>query len=114
MATRPKLRLIASAALLAVGLATAGAGCVGCPAALLAGELVEQGDELVIVVSEADPAERIIWPFGYSVRSDGERLVLTDLLGGVKARAGDTVRLGGGETESGIFKVCGQLDVDPA
>jgi hypothetical protein len=40
--------------------------------------------------------------------------VLTDLFGAVKAREGDTVRLGGGEIESGTFKVCGQLDVDPA
>ena len=100
--------------MLTVGLATAGVGCVGCPTALLSGELVEQGGELVVVGSDGSPAERVIWPFGYGVRSDGERLVLTDLIGGVKAREGDTVHLGGGEIESGTFKVCGQLEVDPA
>jgi hypothetical protein len=95
-------------------LCSTGGGCSGCPTALLSGELVEQGDELVISVSDTGPAEHMLWPFGYSVHREGEQVVLTDLLGGVKARAGDTVRLGGGETESGIFKVCGQLEVDPA
>lgn len=101
-----------SVLILGGAIASTGARC-GCPTALLAGELVEQGGDLVIFVAVDGPAERIIWPFGYGVRSDGGHLVLTDILGSVKARAGDSVRLGGGETESGTFKVCGLLEVDP-
>jgi hypothetical protein len=94
-------------------IATTTSGCTGCPTALLEGELMEQSGELVIVSTDGR-VEHIIWPFGYDVRAVGESLVLADLLGNVKARPGDTVRLGGGESESGTFKVCGQLDVEPA
>lgn len=102
------------ALLLAGAAGTATAGCGGCPTALLVGELAEESGTLVVAGADGGPSERIIWPFGYGVRDDGGQLVLTDLLGAVKAREGDTVRLGGGEIESGTFKVCGQLDVDPA
>ena len=102
------------AVMLASAAGTTAVGCGGCPAALLVGELAEDAGALVVIGAEGGPSERIIWPFGYGVRDDGGELVLTDLFGAVKAREGDTVRLGGGETESGTFKVCGQLDVDPA
>lgn len=101
-------------AFLLAGAAATAAGCTACPAALLVGELAEESGTLVVAGAEGGPSERIIWPFGYSVRNDAGQLVLTDLLGAVKAREGDTVRLGGGESESGTFKVCGQLEVDPA
>lgn len=102
------------ALLLAGAAGTTTSGCTGCPAALLVGELAEESEALVVAGADGEPSERIIWPFGFGVRDDGGQLVLTDLFGAVKAREGDTVRLGGGETESGTFKVCGQLDVDPA
>lgn len=102
-------------ALMLVGAAvTTTVGCGGCPTALLVGELAEESGTLVVVGADGGPSERIIWPFGYGVRKDGGELVLIDLSGAVKAREGDVVRLGGGETESGTFKVCGQLDVDPS
>lgn len=113
MSRGSRIRSLASVVILGGAFATTGVGCTGCPAALLAGQLLEQGDELVIAVSESGPAEHIIWPFGYGLRSDGGHVVLTDVLGGVKARAGDAVRLGGGETKSGTFKVCGLLEIDP-
>jgi hypothetical protein len=109
-----RLRAIAPVLVLGAAIATAGAGCTGCPTALLSGELVEQEGDLVIATSDTGPAEHIEWPFGYSVHSVDGHVVLSDVLGGVKARAGDTVRLGGGEAESGSFKVCGLLEVDPA
>ena len=109
------LRSASSALLLAGALGTTSAGCSGgCPTALLVGELAEESGALVVARANGGPNEKIIWPSGYGVREDGGQLVLTDLLGAVKAREGDTVRLGGGEIESGTFKVCGQLDVDPA
>lgn len=96
------------------GALTTMAGCTGCPTALLSGQLAEQGDELVVRNSGVGRAEHVIWPFGYGVHAQAGQLILTDLFGSEKARAGDTVRLGGGETESGTFKVCGQLEVDRA
>ena len=102
------------ALLLAGSAGTTTAGCTGCPTALLVGELAEESGTLVVSRGNGEPSQTIIWPFGYGVRDNGGQLVLTDLLGAVKAREGDTVRLGGGETESGTFKVCGQLDVEPA
>lgn len=114
MEGRPKIRVVAAAVILGAAFATTGAGCAGCPTALLSGELVEQGAEPVVVVSDGVPAEKMNWPFGYDVRSEGGHPVITDLLGGVKARAGDTVRLGGGETESGTFNVCGAVEISPA
>jgi hypothetical protein len=102
------LVLAASATVTTSGCSTA------CPAALLVGVLAEESGTLVVARGEGAPPERVIWPFGLGVRNDGGQLVLTDLFGAVKARAGDTVRLGGGEAERGAFKVCGQLEVDPA
>jgi hypothetical protein len=113
LADRRLLRSASLALLLAGAAGTTTAGC-GCPTALLVGELTEEAGTLVVAGADGGPSERIIWPFGYGVRDDGGQLVLTDPFGAVKAREGDTVRLGGGETESGTFKVCGQLDVDPA
>lgn len=109
-----RLRSASMALLLAGASGATTAGCGGCPAALLVGELAEESGTLVVTGADGGPSERIIWPFGYGVRDDGGQLVLTDLFGAVKARVGNTVRLGGGETESGTFKVCGQFDVDPA
>jgi hypothetical protein len=100
--------------LLIAATATTSVSCAGCPQALLVGELAQESGTLVVAGVDGAPSERIIWPFGYGVREDGEKLVLTDLFGAVKAREGNVVRLGGGETESGTFKVCGQLEVDPA
>lgn len=61
-----------------------------------------------------DTGMPVRWPFGYSVRSDGERLVVTDLFGVIKAREGDHVRLGGGMVGSPeeAFGVCGDFEVD--
>jgi hypothetical protein len=109
-----QLRTASMALLLAVAAGTTTVGCAGCPVALLVGELAEESGTLVVVGADGGPSERIIWPFGYGVRDEGGQLVLTDLVGAVKAREGDMVRLGGGETEPGTFKVCGQLDVESA
>ena len=108
-----RLRSASLALLLAGAAGTTTSGC-GCPPALLIGELAAESGTLVVAGADGGPSERIIWPFGFGVRDDGGQLVLTDLFGVVKAREGDTVRLGGGEIESGTFKVCGELEVDPA
>jgi hypothetical protein len=87
-------------------------GC-GCAAALLPGVLVAQGAELAIKEDTAGFVRPVRWPFGYGVRADSGKLTLTDILGNVKAREGDHVRLPGGETSAnGAWGVCGEIQVD--
>ncbi len=88
-------------------------GCAqSCPAALLVGVLTEQEGELVVIPEGGGSATRVNWPSGHTVRRDGDTLVVTDLVGMVIAREGDSVRLGGGETtRSGTWDVCGLLEV---
>ena len=90
------------------------AGCLtpfggGCPAALLEGELAEEAGDLVVVADGF--VERVDWAAaGYHVRRDGDDLVVGQLLG-IRARAGDLVRIGGGEREAGIFTPCGEFEL---
>jgi hypothetical protein len=109
----PKLASALGAIVLVAACGATIVGCGGCPAALLEGHLAEESGELVVTRGEDVASERVIWPFGYGVRREGDELVLADILGTVKGRPGDTVRLGGGEVESGTFKVCGMLEVIP-
>lgn len=102
------LRLLLVASLIAL------TGCIptACPAALLEGELTEQDGDLVVV--HADFVERVDWAAaGYHVRSEDGELVVADWLG-VKARVGDTVHIGGGESEPGVWTPCGQFGVTDA
>lgn len=111
------MRLRVAALALAI-LAVAG-GLVGCdfscPAALLEGALVRAGSTLV-VQAENGATTAVQWPFGYSIKLKGDRLVVTDLFGAPKAREGDHVRLGGGmvgKPES-AFGVCGDFEAVPS
>ena len=91
------------------------AGCdFSCPAALLEGVLVRSGDTLIVHADYGD--ENVRWPFGYSIGTDGDRLVVKDLFGSVKARESDTVHLGGGMVppDEQAFGVCGDFWVDRA
>ena len=107
-----RIRSLISVPLLTALLASSIAGCSrGCAAALLTGQLSEQSSELVVVPEGGGPAEHVRWPDGYRVRDDAGTLVVTDVLGRVRARDGDRVRLGGGEAQSGTWNVCGQFDV---
>jgi hypothetical protein len=78
---------------------------------LLEGMLTEQGGDLV-VTREDGGAESVNWSAsGHRVRDEGGVLVVIDGLGFVKAREGDFVRLGGGEIESGLWKICGMFEL---
>ena len=89
-------------------------GCTGqgCPTALLTGVLADRAGELVVIDGRGDP-HRVTWPDGHAVRDDGDTLVLTNVIGAVVAREGNTVRLGGGEDpeRADAFKVCGPFQV---
>ena len=106
--------LVARARVLLLASLLAITGCsampaTGCDGALLEGELTEQGGELVVV--HPDFVERVDWAAaGYHVRSEDGEFVVADWTG-VKARAGDTVHIGGGEREPGVWTPCGQFDV---
>jgi hypothetical protein len=102
---------------LAVVVLLGAGGCASaCAAALLEGVLTERNGDLV-VVHEEGIVEPVNWSAsGHRVRdNDGERVVV-DWLGIVKAREGDFVRLGGGETgEVGVWSICGTFEVaEPA
>lgn len=86
------------------------AGC-GCPTALAGGVLVAQGSTLALDKASGGEIVPVRWPFGYGVRSEGDRLELTDLLGRVKARQGDRVTLPGGQSGDGGWAVCGEIGV---
>ena len=84
----------------------------GCPTALLTGVLAEQADKLVVLDGRGGP-HPVTWTDGHSVRAEGDTLVLTNVMGAVVAREGDTVRLGGGQDPErpDAFRVCGTLEV---
>ena len=105
---------VAAVAFMLLALPGSLAGC-GCPTALLEGVLVRDGDALV-VDSGGGQTTPVRWPAGYGVQAKGDRLVVTDLFGSVKAREGDRVHLGGGQVTAGdeTFGVCGDFTVDPA
>jgi hypothetical protein len=98
--------------LLAVVSTSVAGGCTGCPTALLTGVLTEQAGELV-VLDGGGGASSVTWPDFHSVRAEGDTLVLTNAIGAVVAREGDTVRLGGGQDPErpDAFEVCGSVEV---
>jgi hypothetical protein len=55
----------------------------------------------------------MVWPSGYSVRGDGDALVLVDPSGAIKARPGDYLRVGGGVGNGDVFHGCGDIAVVP-
>jgi hypothetical protein len=71
-------------------------------------------DGELAVASATGDVRLVKWPFEYSVSTDDGKLVLTSILGGVVAREGDHVDLGGGMIDDERFGVCGQVEVRPA
>ena len=106
-------RLMLPALMLALAIAPATAGCVGCATGLYEGVLTEQAGDLVVVPEGGGRGERVKWPSGYGVHKDGDALVIADFFGSVKAREGDFVRLGGGELEDGMWGACDIFEVGP-
>lgn len=86
-----------------------GAGALGCPAALLEGDLVEDGGTLA-VRSSGGALVGVDWPLGYGVGTEDGRLVLTRLFV-VVARPGDRVSMGGGEGGEHRFRACGPIAI---
>lgn len=86
--------------------ATAGA----CRSALAEGYLVADHGGLTLHNLVGD-IEDVEWPPGYSVRGDGDSVVLVDPNGAIKARPGDYVKFGGGVGNDDVFHGCGEVTV---
>jgi hypothetical protein len=98
-----------AAAALALSVVSSVSGCeMACPLALAEGVLVADGKNLVLE-SPTGLRTTVVWPSGYSVGGDGDKLVLTDLFGSVKAREGDKIGVGGGVGSDGLFRACGDV-----
>jgi hypothetical protein len=69
---------------------------------LLNGNLVFINGYLLVEVyeSKVQAREIIIWPYGYSVSTDGNRIQVLDEKGQPRFRVGDNVQIGGGEVPS--------------
>lgn len=99
---------------IAVLLVTAGAGSagctLGCPTALTSGVLSASGADLVLA-DETGATHVVVWPDGYGVRPDSDRLALTNRFGFVMAREGDRIDMGGGVGADDVFHGCGDIVV---
>jgi hypothetical protein len=81
---------------------------------LLEGTLVA-ADEDLQVASDGGPTYVVHWPQGTEVRRTDEGLALVGFLGGVIAREGDWVSMGGGyATGDEFFTPCGEIRVTEA
>ena len=106
------MRAIAAAIVFSLLVSVSVTGCAsGCPSGQLAGTLVAADGELVVEGDLAGVATHVEWPFGLGVHDDGGNLVLSDVLGGVKAREGDVVKIGGSSTTDGTWIACGDITV---
>ena len=94
---------------LAVVMSTSACGPHACPLALLSGQLVEIDGTLAVKApnGELTPVD---WS-NFSLRREGDDLVVTDFWGTALAREGEFVELGGGTGASNAFTVCGQINV---
>jgi hypothetical protein len=77
-----------------------------CPAALIQGRLVADEQWGIAVGVEDGSVIKVIWPYGYASRADGDRMALVDGSGQVVAREGDHVEIGGGFS-GGDWFACG-------
>jgi hypothetical protein len=87
-----------------------------CMAALISGLLVADQGEGLVLRQDSGIRRPVIWPNGYAVRLNKDRLELLDSDGIVVAREGDYVTLAGGERGSGNpspWLSCGPPDVVP-
>jgi hypothetical protein len=87
-------------------------GCMACPTAFADGVLVDAGETLVLQAQSGEK-NRIVWASGYRVEERSGKLVLVDWLGGVKARQGDHIQVGGGVGTDDLFHACGDIVVVP-
>jgi hypothetical protein len=74
--------------------------------ALFTGRLVSNTESGLAVADARGQITRVMWPFGYSARYVDDHLELLDDDGSVVAAEGDTVQMGGGSGNAGLFYAC--------
>jgi hypothetical protein len=87
-----------------VVLLTTGGGSIGCPLAVVEGDLVIDENAGSAVIANG-VRERIRWPYGYAGRRSGNEVEILDRAGKVVGRTGTRVRLGGGDI-GGVWLAC--------
>jgi hypothetical protein len=88
-----------------VVLLTGGLEPVGCPAAVVEGQLIPDASA-GSAIQLGDLVWAIRWPVGYSGRRAGDEVAILDQTGQVVARTGTRIRLAGGEIEPGVWLAC--------
>lgn len=76
---------------------------LGYPMATIHGTLIFDGKYLLIRTEYLDTF-LIIWPYGYSVNSDGDEIQILDESDQVVAHVGDFIIAGGGETSKEVVE----------
>lgn len=99
------------ARVIAVPTSAPGSDLLGCPAALLAGQLIADERWGVALATDAGPAP-VRWPSGYYARQ-GTVLTLHDAAGRAIASQGETLYVGGGmDADDVLFVACGYVSRD--
>ena len=114
----PKILAITALAVVLSGcsvqLRTAPAPVNGCDDALLSGRLVTSAQSGLAVVDSTGHVTEVLWPSGYSARRGISGIELVDEKGGVVAREGDFVEMGGGLGANDVWNACaGSVTVVP-
>ncbi len=110
---------LAAVALLVAGCAaqlrTAPAAVDVCDDALVSGRLVTSAQSGLALVDSTGHVTEVLWPFGYAARRGVSGVELVDDEGGVIAREGDFVEMGGGLGANDVWGACrGTVTVVPA
>jgi hypothetical protein len=85
-----------------VVLLTMGGGGIGCPLAVVDGDLVTDENAGSAIIDHG-VRKRVKWPYGYAGRRSGNEVEILDRTGKVVARTGTRVRLVGGEIDGAWF-----------
>ncbi len=109
------LLVVAACSSVPVQLRTAAAPEPACDAGLASGVLVLHSETGLGLESDPGRVLPVIWPFGYSSRSDAGVVVLFDPTGLAVARVGDVIEIGGSVNKAGALVACsGFVRVSPA
>ena len=97
-----------------VSIRTAPAAAQACDEALATGKLVKSAQSGLAIAGPTGAVTEVLWPYGYSARTEGGRVALLDQTGTVVAREGDTISMGGGLGANNTWAACaGTISVVP-
>ena len=91
-----------------VAIRTAQAGNLACMDALMSGTLARHAGTGLGITAADGQQMAVEWPFRYSARVEGGRIVLLDETGKAVAREGDKVQAGGGFGNA-VWHACGPV-----